>query len=100
MIKPEFGTKRVCVSCAAHFYDMTRAPVVCPKCSTEQPPPKPRSFSPPRGMGRSRYSTASTPAVAVEAENEADVIEDADETEGDEPVEDAAEVDEVATEEI
>ncbi len=43
MAKPELGTKRVCVSCGARFYDLTKAPAVCPKCSTEQPPEQPRA---------------------------------------------------------
>ena len=43
MAKPELGTKRVCVSCGARFYDLTRSPAVCPKCSTEQPPEQPRA---------------------------------------------------------
>ena len=43
MAKPELGTKRVCVSCGARFYDLTRAPAVCPKCGTEQPPEQPRA---------------------------------------------------------
>jgi uncharacterized protein (TIGR02300 family) len=30
--KPEWGTKRTCQSCAARFYDLKRAPIVCPKC--------------------------------------------------------------------
>jgi hypothetical protein len=42
MAKPELGTKRVCVSCAARFYDLTRQPAVCPKCDTEQPAEQPR----------------------------------------------------------
>jgi len=42
MAKPELGTKRVCVSCGARFYDLARAPAVCPKCSTEQPAEQPR----------------------------------------------------------
>ena len=42
MAKPELGTKRVCVSCAARFYDLARQPAVCPKCNTEQPPEQPR----------------------------------------------------------
>ena len=42
MAKPELGTKRVCVSCGARFYDLGRAPAVCPKCSTEQPAEQPR----------------------------------------------------------
>src|SRR5205085_3226773 len=31
--KPELGTKRVCPSCAARFYDLQKRPIECPKCS-------------------------------------------------------------------
>ena len=34
MAKPEWGTKRVCLSCGARFYDMLRDPIVCPSCET------------------------------------------------------------------
>ena len=34
MAKPEWGTKRICPSCGARYYDLMRDPVVCPKCST------------------------------------------------------------------
>src|SRR5271155_4978075 len=42
MAKPELGTKRVCVSCSARFYDLAKQPAVCPKCATEQPTEQPR----------------------------------------------------------
>jgi uncharacterized protein (TIGR02300 family) len=32
--KPELGTKRICASCGAKFYDLSRDPIVCPKCGT------------------------------------------------------------------
>jgi uncharacterized protein (TIGR02300 family) len=32
--KPELGTKRLCGSCAAKFYDLGKDPIVCPKCHT------------------------------------------------------------------
>jgi uncharacterized protein (TIGR02300 family) len=32
--KPELGTKRVCGSCGAKFYDLSKDPIVCPKCGT------------------------------------------------------------------
>ena len=32
MAKPEWGTKRECQGCGAHFYDLKRDPIVCPKC--------------------------------------------------------------------
>lgn len=32
MAKPEWGTKRICQSCSAPFYDLRSDPIVCPKC--------------------------------------------------------------------
>jgi uncharacterized protein (TIGR02300 family) len=32
--KPELGTKRLCGSCGAKFYDLSKDPIVCPKCGT------------------------------------------------------------------
>jgi uncharacterized protein (TIGR02300 family) len=32
--KPEWGTKRLCTSCGARFYDLSRQPIECPKCHT------------------------------------------------------------------
>ena len=34
MAKSELGTKRLCASCSAKFYDLNKDPIVCPKCST------------------------------------------------------------------
>lgn len=32
MVKLEFGTKRICPSCSARFYDLNKNPITCPKC--------------------------------------------------------------------
>jgi len=32
--KLDLGTKRLCASCGAKFYDLTKQPIVCPKCET------------------------------------------------------------------
>src|SRR5215472_2723780 len=32
--KPELGTKRLCASCGAKFYDLNKDPITCPKCGT------------------------------------------------------------------
>ncbi len=32
MSKPARGTKRVCPSCGARFYDLNRMPITCPAC--------------------------------------------------------------------
>ena len=34
MAKPELGTKRLCGSCGAKFYDLSKDPIICPKCGT------------------------------------------------------------------
>ena len=34
MAKPELGTKRLCGNCGAKFYDLSKDPIVCPKCQT------------------------------------------------------------------
>jgi uncharacterized protein (TIGR02300 family) len=32
--KAELGTKRLCASCGAKFYDLNKDPITCPKCNT------------------------------------------------------------------
>jgi uncharacterized protein (TIGR02300 family) len=32
--KSELGTKRLCGSCGAKFYDLSKDPITCPKCGT------------------------------------------------------------------
>ena len=34
-LKPEWGVKRTCRKCAAHFYDLQKTKFECPKCNTE-----------------------------------------------------------------
>ncbi len=34
MAKPDLGTKRLCGNCGAKFYDLSKTPIVCPKCET------------------------------------------------------------------
>lgn len=35
MTKPEWGTKRICGTCGARFYDLNKDPIICPKCGAE-----------------------------------------------------------------
>jgi len=32
--KPELGTKRLCGNCGTKFYDLSKDPIICPKCHT------------------------------------------------------------------
>jgi uncharacterized protein (TIGR02300 family) len=86
MAKPELGTKRVCVSCGARFYDLAKQPAVCPKCSTEQPSEQPRLRRVPAAFTEERRrpkvvpvpgldDAEAEPEVAAE-ETEEDVLED------------------------
>lgn len=44
MSKPARGTKRVCLSCGARFFDLNRSPIVCAVCQSVYAvtPPTPR----------------------------------------------------------
>jgi uncharacterized protein (TIGR02300 family) len=87
MAKPELGLKRVCVSCGTKFYDLMRAPAICPKCGTEQPAEQPRlkRAAPPaddRVKKRAVAPEADADEVVEVADDEADeAIEDAEELE-------------------
>ncbi len=90
MAKPEMGLKRVCVACGTKFYDLTRAPAICPKCGTEQPAEQPRIR---RGSSAVADEKLKKRAVVPEAEGEEVELED---VEADEAVEDVEELEDDA----
>ena len=63
MAKPELGTKRLCGNCAAKFYDLSKSPIVCPKCHTV--------FEIAPVSSRSRPEAAAPARAAAPAEEEA-----------------------------
>ena len=82
MAKPELGTKRLCASCSAKFYDLNKTPIVCPKCHTVLELAIPRSR--PEPVAARAAAPVEEEALAPEAQ-EAELIslEEADaETEG------------------
>jgi len=92
---PDLGSKRICPSCAAKFYDLSKRPIVCPKCSF--------SFAPEALVKMRRPRTG---AAAVVREEEARVVraaeaepEEAEEKEETEEVAEGEE-EEAAEEEI
>jgi uncharacterized protein (TIGR02300 family) len=38
VVKPAWGMKRTCQGCGAHFYDLQKDPIICPKCATVYDP--------------------------------------------------------------
>lgn len=91
MAKPELGLKRVCVACGTKFYDLTRAPAICPKCGTEQPAEQPRLRRP----GGSAVAEEKLKKRAVVAEVEGEEVE-LEDVEADETIEDAEELEDEA----
>jgi uncharacterized protein (TIGR02300 family) len=89
MAKPELGSKRVCVSCSASFYDLMRDPAVCPKCGIAQPAEVPKMKS--RAGNVPTVSRKPKDAAAV-VERDADVEPVADDEE-DETEEEASDSD-------
>jgi uncharacterized protein (TIGR02300 family) len=72
MSKPARGTKHVCPSCGARFYDLNRTPIVCPACQSiyqAAPPPPP---PPSRRWGRAQPAEA---RKVEEQEADAPVLE-------------------------
>jgi len=98
MAKPDLGLKRVCVACGAKFYDLARAPALCPKCGTEQPAEQPKLKRVPLPVDERVKKRAPVPEAdaeeGVEIEVEGDeALEDAEELEdGDEAIEGEIEV--------
>ena len=91
MAKPELGLKRTCVACSAKFYDLGRAPAVCPKCGTEQPADQPRLKRTGGNVVEDKRpkkpvptaEDADTEADAPEEETDEDVLEDTSDLEDD-----------------
>ncbi|TLU74023.1 TIGR02300 family protein [Lichenicoccus roseus] len=93
MAKPELGMKRVCVSCSARFYDLTKVPAVCPKCGTEQPLDQPRARRAAGNVTEDRRPKKVVPELD-EADPEAETPDE--ESEDDDVIEDTADLDDDA----
>ena len=104
MTKPEWGTKRTCQSCSAHFYDLRKDPIICPKCGATYDPEailKSRRRAPEKIAPVKPVKAPEIPDVEPDAEVEApaeeadDVIEDTSELgEDDEDIPETIESDE------
>ena len=103
--KPEWGSKRICPSCGARYYDLMREPVICPKCATPfdaeaflrsrrtRPAPPVEKELEPVGADEidAEVETEEEAEAAEEEEEEAVPLEEAEE-EDEELLEDASEL--------
>jgi len=105
LAKPEWGTKRICPSCGARYYDLLRDPVICPKCSTPfdpeaflrarraRPPAPVEKEIEPVGTEEVDVDLEAEEIEPVEEEEEAGVtLEESEEEEEEELIEDASEL--------
>ena len=86
MSKAEWGSKRVCPSCSARYYDMKKNPPVCPSCGTVFDPENVMRSRRGRAAAADKRANAVVAEelddipVAVDGEEDEDaVIEDAEE---------------------
>ena len=78
MVKADLGTKRVCPSCAARFYDLSKRPIECPKCSY--------SFEPEAMYKQRRPRQPEAVAAPVAREVDDDEEEEVAETDDDDAI--------------
>lgn len=93
MVKPEWGTKRTCLSCGAKFYDLLKQPIICPKCETEF---EPAAAKPRRSRAYTRPTPTPVKKVAPVAEVEDDdddlLVDDDDDDEAEPVIEDTSDL--------
>jgi uncharacterized protein (TIGR02300 family) len=85
--KPEWGTKRTCQSCGAHFYDLRKDPIVCPKCGATYDPEAilksrrraPEKIVPVKAAKEPELPDPDTDVETEDGEETDDVIEDTSE---------------------
>ena len=102
--KPEWGSKRICPSCGARYYDLLREPVICPKCATpfdaeaflksrrSRPAPPVEKELEPVGADEIDAEVETEEAEAAEEEEEEAVPLEEAEEEDEELLEDASEL--------
>ncbi len=111
MAKPELGTKRLCASCGAKFYDLSKTPITCPKCHTvmeiapvtTRPRPEPARAAPVKEVAVEpetqdaefvSLEDADAEASGKKVAGDADAAGDDDIEIDDEPIDDAALIEE------
>jgi uncharacterized protein (TIGR02300 family) len=100
VVKAAWGLKRTCQSCAAHFYDMHKSPIACPKCGAIYDPDAVAKTRRSRtATGADKLAAQRTPVrrpepeaeIAAVADPELEVAE-ADDEEEEDVIEDTSEL--------
>lgn len=94
MAKPEWGTKRICQSCSARFYDFQRSPITCPACGAVFEIEAVQRTRRPRAAPRGAAAVAVAEEASTDGDEELETVADEAAEEGD--FEDADELGEEA----
>ncbi len=92
MSKPVRGTKRVCPSCGARFYDLNRTPIVCPVCQSVYQVTPPHTRRGERAQPEARKVEEQEAQAPVLEGPEIISLEDAEEGTSDVPIEEDEEI--------
>ena len=76
MAKPDLGTKRLCANCGAKFYDLSKTPIVCPKCETVfvVAPVSSRARPEPAAAAAARAAAVAEPEVVAPESADAEFV--------------------------
>ena len=74
MAKPDLGTKRLCGNCGAKFYDLSKTPIVCPKCETVFVVAPVSSRARPQAAAAARAAAVAEPEVVAPETAEAEFV--------------------------
>lgn len=74
MAKPDLGTKRLCGNCGAKFYDLSKTPIVCPKCDTVFVVTPVSSRAKPEPVAAARAAAVVEPEVVVPETADAEFV--------------------------
>jgi len=91
VVKAAWGTKRTCQSCSAHFYDLHKSPIACPKCGAIYDPEAIAKSRRGRGGAEKAAARPAPRPVPVPVEEVADAELEEIAAEGDEEEEDVIE---------
>ena len=103
MAKPEWGTKRICQSCSAPFYDLRRDPIVCPKCAAVFDPEailKSRKLKAAEEIAPAPKKEVTDPEEILKAEGDDEAIADEDDDDDALLVVDASDLDDEDVSEV
>jgi uncharacterized protein (TIGR02300 family) len=90
----DLGTKHACFKCGTKFYDLRKAPAICPKCGADQKDSPALKAPPAEKRSRAAARPPPPPVVPDVEDAEAEVVADEDDVDDADTDDDAGDDDE------